>query len=582
MSFCLPIDKATRFIEALKNGEIDPGKLADMNSEERRTFFKDIVGEEDAKEVNALFESKLLLKNQQAAMISWAKRVAGITPEIRRDMISRIEKMDNVLQPGDGHGFLADLAAKKLGTDVTMEEAKNIMDMSHEQQTAKAAIPADSPIGSPERLQYGAAQVALQNYLGELKNSNESTTLSEKMSDFKSNPAGGLKDAISYVSGLAKSLKASLDDSAIFHQGWKTLFTHPRIWADNAINSFKDIMSQTGKKADNNDIINAIKADIYSRPNALDGTYNKMKLSIGMGEEEFPTTLPEKIPLFGRLFKASEVAYNGFLMRMRADIADKYIEIAKNTNIDLTDKEQVRSIGRLVNSLTGRGELPFGLEKIGKTVNNVFFSPKMLKANFDFLTLHSTDEMSSFARKQAAINLVKVMGGMATIMAVSKVLSPNSVQLDPRSSDFGKIKIGDTRFDISGGMGSLITLAARILPTIDNGKLGFYSKSTTTGHVSPLNSGKFGSQDVSDVLVNFSENKLSPAAAILKDIWLHGKDFSGKKPTIGGETAGLLEPLPIQNVQEMLADPKSANVVLGTIMDALGITTNTYGTTKKK
>lgn len=542
-----------------------------MTSEERRSFFEKIVGADDAKEVNAQFESKLLLKNQQTGLIRWAQGIAGIKPEIKRDLISRIEKMDKVLTPDVEHGFFADLAAKKLGTEVTVEEAQTIMDMSKERATAKAAIPEDSPIGSKERVQYGASDVAMQNYISELKNSNDSTTLSEKMREFKTAPGKALGEATSYVAGLAKSLKASLDNSAIFHQGWKTLFTDTGTWAKNAASTFSDIGKQLGKKASSNDVIDAIKADVFSRPNALDGTYGKMKLDIGMGEEAYPTTLPEKIPLFGRLYKASEVAYNGFLMRMRADIADKYISMAKETGVDLTDKQEVRAIGRLVNSLTGRGDLG-SLEKVGKTVNNVFFSPKMLKANFDFLTLHSTDEMSSFARKQAATNLVKVVTGMAVIMATAKALNPKSVELDPRSSDFGKIKIGDTRFDISGGMGSLVTLAARLLT--------LSSKSSTTGHVSSLTSGKFGAQTALDVFEGFIENKLSPAAAVVKDI-LQGEDFNGKKPTLGGEAKNLLEPLPIQNVQEMLADPKSANVVLGTIADGLGITTNTYGPKKK-
>lgn len=569
--FCLPIEETKKFIQALKDGVIDPEKLSAMTSEERRSFFEKIVGADDAKDVNAQFESKLLLKNQQTGLIRWAQSIAGIKPEIRRDLISRIEKMDSVLTPDAEHGFLADLAAKKLGTDVTVDEAQKLMDMSKERATAKAAIPADSPIGSKERIQYGATDVAMQNYISELKSSNDSTTVSEKIQQLKTAPGKAIGEATSYVAGLAKSLKASLDDSAIFHQGWKTLFTDPRTWAKNAALSFSDIAKQVGKGASNNDVLNAIKADVFSRPNALDGTYGKMKLDIGMGEEAYPTTLPEKIPLFGRLYKASEVAYNGFLMRMRADIADKYIDIVKSTGVDLTDKQEVRAIGRLVNSLTGRGDLG-SLEKVGKTVNNVFFSPKMLKANFDFLTLHSTDDMSSFARKQAATNLVKVIGGMALIMATAKALNPKSVELDPRSSDFGKIKIGDTRFDISGGMGSLVTLAARLLT--------LSSKSSTTGHVSSLTSGKYGAQTGLDVFEGFIENKLSPAAAIVKDV-LQGQDFNGKKPTVGGETQNLLEPLPIQNVQEMLADPKSANVVLGTISDGLGITTNTYGAPKK-
>jgi hypothetical protein len=49
--------------------------------------------------VNSTFEAKLLLKDQQRGYLTWAKKLTGVTPEIRRDLISRIEKMDKVLNP---------------------------------------------------------------------------------------------------------------------------------------------------------------------------------------------------------------------------------------------------------------------------------------------------------------------------------------------------------------------------------------------------------------------------------------------------------------------------------------------------
>jgi hypothetical protein len=68
-------------MKKLKSGEIDPAKLVEMTSQERRDFFSKFLGEENARQVNALFESKLLLKNQQQGIITWAKKVAGITKE---------------------------------------------------------------------------------------------------------------------------------------------------------------------------------------------------------------------------------------------------------------------------------------------------------------------------------------------------------------------------------------------------------------------------------------------------------------------------------------------------------------------
>ena len=55
MAYCLPRALASKFLEALKDGTIEPVKLMDMTSKERADFFAKIVGDEKAHHVNALF-----------------------------------------------------------------------------------------------------------------------------------------------------------------------------------------------------------------------------------------------------------------------------------------------------------------------------------------------------------------------------------------------------------------------------------------------------------------------------------------------------------------------------------------------
>src|SRR3990167_11390690 len=97
--FCIPKELVEQFKAKLKTGEITPEKLVDMTSAERHASLGEILGESNAKSVNALFESKLLLKNQQLGIINWAKKVAGMKPEVLRDIVSRVNRMDKVLDP---------------------------------------------------------------------------------------------------------------------------------------------------------------------------------------------------------------------------------------------------------------------------------------------------------------------------------------------------------------------------------------------------------------------------------------------------------------------------------------------------
>lgn len=603
MAYCLPFQKAEVFKQALVDGTLDPEKLSDMTSEERRAAFESVLGKDEAQDVNTEFEKKLLLKNQQAGFITWAKQLAGISEPARTDLISKIERMGNVLDGDSKEAFLADLAAQKLGTGVSFEEAKNISQLSKQVTEAKAnwseekfnkdakANPRDPNAGwtsETDRLDYGAKRVAIQNYIKELKGG-EGKSFVDRAKDsveqhgVLTGGARSLGDFISTVGGIAKSVKASFDDSFLARQGFKTMFTHPTLWADNAARSFGLIARQLGKDVSNEDVLNAVKADILSRPNAMRGLYDKAKLDIGNTEEAFPTSAVEKVPLLGRMFKASEVAFEGTAYRLRADIFDQYARIAEKGGIDANDKYQARSLGVLVNSLTGRGDLG-AFEKVGKQVNNIFFSPKFMKSNFDFLSAHLADDMSSFAKKQAAINLGKVVIGTALIFGMAKAVDPNGVELDPRSADFGKLKFGDTRIDVTGGMGSIVTLAARVLPLlgsfVDPDVKG-YTKSTTSGKLVQINSGKFGAENGLDVINDWIDNRTSPVLSVFEDLF-KGEDSNFQTPTPVGELKNFAEPFVAQNIEQSLADPKSANWLLGELADGLGFSENTYGKPAKK
>ena len=549
--YCLPKPLANKFIERLKDGSISPSTLSEMSSQERRVFFQTFMGEIHSKYTNSLFESKLLLKNQQQGMITWAKTVSGLKPEAQRDILSRVNKMTEILNPASEKAFLEDLVAHKLQTKVTIEQANKIAELAKLTSDKKEARDKGG-----DRLEYGRAAVAFGNYVNELKENAKKLTVSEQLK-----PSQWVKGVVN-LGGIARSLKASMDNSAIFRQGWKTLWTNPGIWTKNAIKSFGDIAKVIGGK----EVINEVKADIVSRPNY--DRMKKAKLAVATIEEEFPSGLPEKIPIIGtRLYKASQDAYTGFLYKQRADIFDKYMEIAERSDIDIDDKAQLESIGKLVNSLTGRGSLGISEGK-ASWLNNVFFSPRLLKSHIDVLTAHRTDpKVTPFAKKQAAANLVKIVSGTAAILVIAGAARPGSVEWDPRSADFGKIKIGNTRFDVSGGMASIITLAARLITNS--------TKSSTTGLVKQLGTGEFGGSTRWSVAWNFFENKLAPLPAAIKN-FAKAKDWEGKKPTVGSIAKDLFVPIIFTNYQELKDDPESADTLLAMIAEGLGISTNTY------
>lgn len=449
-------------------------------------------------------------------------------------------------------------AAKKRGIKLpqrlSIEETDNIINLAKNAETKKQAwLDNGGMMKDPKRLEYGREQIAFRNEVDRLRLEAQKKTLKEQVKD----PL----DLAGKIAGNTKSLVSSMDNSALFRQGLRTLFTHPGKWAKNAPKTFSDIVKEFGGK----NTLDELAADIHSRPNNVDGTYKRAKLAVGIDEEAFPEHLGEKIPLLGRAYKASEAAYVGFLQRQRADIFDKYIDIARKTGVELDDKE-LKSIGRMVNSLTGRGHLG-KLEPVGNTLNNVFFSPRLLASHFQVLSQPFTGAAgSSFVRKQAAKNLLKIISGTAAILATADVVKPGSVEWDPRSSNFGKVKIGNTRFDVTGGSGSVAVLAARLATAS--------KKSSTTGDVESLVEGGFGKQNAGDVAIDFFENKFSPVAGVVRDL-ARGENFQGEKPTPKSIATGLVTPLFIQNASN-LSKPDAANPLAAMIAEGLGVSANTY------
>jgi hypothetical protein len=587
--FCLPKHYVNEFLEKLKSGEITPEKLLDMNSEQRRSYFSGFLGENNAREVNKLLESKLILKNQQRGIINWAKQVSGLKPESRRDMLNRVSKMTEVLTPENEQEFLEDLAAHKLGVYVSMEEAADITELSRlanekkdamesGQRREKGSVKATRP-----EMEYGRALIAFDNYIAAIKESANKRTIPELIKGFINQPFVEIRNVITGTAGAVKGIVASVDDSFIGRQGIQLFFKgitgdieSLKTWSDTFAKSFKYIWDTFRGKP----VMDEMKAIIVSDPDYL--TIKRTGTAIGTIEEMYPVSWPEKVPYFGKVFEASENAYVGSAHWMRYRVIKQYLDIAEKAGIDLTDNQQLKSIGKLVNSLTARGDTGAKRQRPG-VINAVFWSPKMIKGAIDVLTAHQFDpNISDFAKRQATINLIRIIVGTGAVLFIADLIRPGSVEWDSRSADFGKIKIRNTRFTVNPFV-PFIVLASRLIPTKHNDKWGIWSKSTTTGMYSNLWEKGYGKKTAFDIFVNFLSNKTAPMASEVINIWKNQSREDFKKPYSPKESAKrLVTPMSIQNYNELAKDPDSANVFIGTLADVFGISTQTYGMTEKE
>ena len=533
--FCLTKQQVEKVKKAFADGSINPSELSDMSSEERRSVFSEYVGESNAKEVNALFESKLLLRNQQRGMISWANRVLNGPPEIKRDIVSRILKMDKVLQPKSEGMFFEDLAAKKLGISITAEEAKKITELSQEINKKRNFS------NEKERIDYGNALLDMEDYVNELTKTK-----------------GGVLNRVVNTLNLPRTAMSTLDLSAPLRQGWG-LMSRPE---------YRKAFAKMFKHAASEEAYTDLMADIITRP-----TYDLMKSSklritklsskLEQREEAFMSNLIDRFPGV----KGSERAYTGFLNKLRADVFDSMVAHAEAMGEDVTKgSKTVNDIAEFVNNFTGSGNIGQGDKYSGAVpfLNGVLFSPRKIAATINMFNPASYVKMSPVVRQQALKQLFASIGMTSMVLAMA-ALAGAEVELNPTSSDFGKIKIGSTRFDFTGGNGNYITLLARLLTGS--------TKSSVTGLSEDLN-GQFGNSSRADVTLKYMRNKLSPVASFVADA-LYGKNAVGDTFELAPEIANRIIPMTISGAFETLkTDPQL--VVFSSILGSLGVGVSTY------
>ena len=341
---------------------------------------------------------------------------------------------------------------------------------------------------------------------------------------------------------LPKGLLASIDFSAPLRQGIVMMLTQ------NPVKSWKQVKQMFSFWA------NPDKYDKWLDEIKSSEDYPLLKESglfiaeqsgkLSAMEEVLANNLGNKIPILGQsykikgktvlpgtnLYKRSENAYSGFLNNLRVE---SFLEGARALReMGLTpeaNKDEFKSWASYVNNATGRGTMDATLAlKLG----SVFFSPRLIAARINVAMNPLYYNKLSPAAKRMAAKKTATFFAMATLMTGLAALilnrdddDENSVELDPRSSDFGKIKMGNTRVDFLGGFLPFYRSASQIL-------MG-QKKNLTSAQVEELNQ-KFGGTTRFDVAKDFFANKLAPLPRMGYD-WLDKTTAQSEKDKLEKE-----------------------------------------------
>jgi len=571
-------------------------------------------------ELNSLREEVKSLKKIEKAMINPPKTKEEIAlSRFRTRLENEIASLNKRFEEGDlskkiRNSTILDEETKRLledkkvlsnqmkvlsdaGVTPTKDEMSTLINLSNDMLEKRKGwvddpkLPNHGWANEKERLAFGAAKVDYDNYLNQLRLSERPVLekLKGRWQEYKTTKeASGMskanwelaRDFIYTINDNAIAVVASIDNSFAGRQGLAMLFTNPQIWADTFMKSFEDIARSLIKTEGDVAARKLLMADVYSRRNFMNGNYKKAGLMVDF-EEEYPSTIPGRIPVVGRAFRASETAFLNSGVRMRINAFDLLMDTAQKQGFPIDDN-MAKDLGRLVGSMTGRANV-----HVSQGVRAFLWAPKMMMANINFLTAHTIPGQglkTKFARREAAKNLAKMVSFIGGTAAVINAMRPGTVEIDPRSADFLKVRVGDTRIDMTGGKGSYITLAARTLAGISSVVGGPFEgaiKNTNTKILKEVNQlNDPTGRKLLYVGVDFLMNKTAPLARTASEALLIGRTFEGDRPTIGSSAANILVPIYVKNIWEATigdypVDNKAAQII-ASMVDFFGINANTY------
>jgi hypothetical protein len=356
------------------------------------------------------------------------------------------------------------------------------------------------------------------------------------------------------VKDVSMGLITSTDLSAVLRQSKYSLWSHPLIAAQNLKPMLRSFASD---RADY-----AIEKEILSRPNArlydLGMTILRRDMPLESREEFVASEFLKKVPLVA----GSQRAYRTYINLMRADTFDALADI-QGGKMGLS-YDQYKMLGHAINVGTGRGTLR-AADKHMHSAGLVLFAPRFLLSRIQYELGEPFWRSDRTIKKIVAKEYARSMLGAAMWYGLYGLAFGNrddfSITLDPRSSDFGKIRLGRTRIDPLAGISQLTRFAIRM----------FSSKTVDErGRVK-----KMSPYDKLQEEVRFARGKSSPLLSSLINLST-GSDISNRPVNVtsleGGWNlgAGLVAPI---NTRDILNIYKEQGIPTGTALSIL----NTFG-----
>lgn len=409
-------------------------------------------------------------------------------------------------------------------------------------------------------------------------------------------------DKAKEASHLMRALMTSLDASALLRQGGIVAMSHPDIAAKALTGTILSI-AHTYDSANAKALLNGLTVEnalkflntIDSRQAEFDFMHNltsgkegefRQLAGLDMTSSDQKITKQEEafsgrwgkyvpwVPISGRL-------YTMILNKMRADLFDSMVQnLGRNGQVTL---DEAKIIANFVNVATGRTSIKW-VKNHSAALNIAFFAAQYVASRFQYLAmplyLPAKGGLKADWRVKRAIlkEYARTATGIGTVLGAFALLAAlgyddddedrPTIETDSTSSDYLKVKIGETRLDFLAGLQQVIVFSSR---------MAFGTTKTTSGKVKELGGEGYKPDTRLDVAWDFSRKKFAPAPAAVATIMDDWKNPVGGKETPASLVLGAVTPLSLRDVASTMEEqgvPKGTGM---TVLSLLGVGVNTYG-----
>lgn len=539
----------------------DPKRLADAKRQ-RDEALKDLAklrrGPAKTKEERAAQATKTRLENEmkdfQKQIDTGVRVVNGVPVKLSTPELEAVRLAHSATKAAYHAAFKGEItaenAAKKSATYSRVLK-KRLEALQEQEAHASSKLPPPEKKLTPAQL---STLVKIEELKQRIWQRDENFRLANR------NKYEMIRDGFFQVNNTVKAIKTAYDASAPFRQGEFFSLAHPiEGFAKPALEMLKSISEKKSREID---------AQLRNRAKAEFGEASKLELTSADGkfskqEEAIRSRWSDYIPGI----KLSNRMFRTFLNAQRAAIFDHLTSLAHDGHPTVAEG---RVLARFVNLASGRGDTTsVGMQTHIGALGKILWAPRLLLSRLQLLVPYTTfKEGTASTRKIIAGEYLRAAASLAAVYGIGKLFGAKE-KIDPRSTDFGKMRFGKTRVDPLAGLAQVVTFLSREITGSTKSPDGIVTK--IRGEDVP-----FGKPGAWEVAANFIRTKLNPSLGIPID-YISQKNTVGQPRTLSTLPEDLLVPLAARDAYESIQAQGVTRGSAAGLLAMLGMGVQNYG-----